>query len=29
MADADGALGALVVIAVGILALAFPFVASG
>jgi branched-chain amino acid transport system permease protein len=29
MADADGALGALVAIAVGILALAFPFVASG
>src|SRR4029077_11392732 len=29
MADAEGALGALVAIAVGILALAFPFVASG
>ena len=29
MADADGALGALVAIAVGVFALAFPFVASG
>ena len=29
MADADRALDALVVIAVGILAIAFPFVASG
>ena len=29
MADADNALGALVAIAVGVFALAFPFAASG